>query len=101
MTTDTQDLSDDGWENDDDVEEGQDDGQDDAGSDSADENGAAAGSSTDNGRADGDADGGARRRRRRRGGRDSNDLESFDDRSRQAQGFVVQVIQKMGMDCRV
>src|SRR5262245_4785202 len=96
MTTDTQDLSDDGWESDDDGVEGQDG----AGADSADDGGAAAGSSPDNDRTEGADDGGARRRRRRRG-RDTNDLESFDERSRQAQGFVDQVIQKMGMDCRV
>lgn len=91
--TDTQDLSDDGWENDD--ANGAEGGEDAA--DATEDGGASAGSSPDNARDDGS---GPRRRRRRRP-RDSFDPESFDERSRQAQGFVDQVIQKMGMDCRV
>lgn len=40
-----------------------------------------------------------RRRRRRRGPED--DAHQFDERSRNAQAFVEDVIRKMGMDCRV
>ena len=94
--TDTQDLSEDGWENDGANGEGLDDAGADSDGDTAEEGGAAAGSSPEN-----REDGGGPRRRRRRRSRDSVDPESFDERSRQAQGFIDQVVQKMGMDCHV
>lgn len=50
----------------------------------------------DSGRA---AAGGRRRRKRKPDQEDS--LESFDDRARHAHRFVSEVVQKMGLDCRV
>lgn len=41
------------------------------------------------------------RKRRRRRRSESEDLESFDERARQAHRFVSDVVQKMGLDCRV
>ncbi|HEY8945045.1 MAG TPA: R3H domain-containing nucleic acid-binding protein [Polyangiaceae bacterium] len=90
----TEDYSDDAWEN----EDG--DGADAEGSEGSEVDGEAAASSN------GDAERGsrpsaARRRRRRRRPEGGDDLESFDDRARQAHHFVSDVVLKMGLDCRV
>ncbi|HET9955942.1 MAG TPA: R3H domain-containing nucleic acid-binding protein [Polyangiaceae bacterium] len=95
--SDTQDFSNEGWEDGDD---------DDNDVDSDDELGSAddgldekAGSPSAAGPAADSADGSRRRRSRR--GRDREDPGQFDERARRAQAFVEEVVRKMGMDCRV
>jgi spoIIIJ-associated protein len=95
MSDETQDFSDESWDgNETDDESGTDDV---AGSDPvSSENGASQADGAAAGEADGD-----RPRRRRRGGREDDNLDSFDERARHAQAFVDDVVRKMGMDCRV
>jgi spoIIIJ-associated protein len=85
----TEDYSDESWEGEND-EEGEEDG--------AGEDGAEAGES--NGQAEPSRPSSPRRRRRRRRP-EQDDLESFDERARQAHHFVSDVVHKMGLDCRV
>ncbi len=89
--TDTQDFSNEGWEDDAEL-----------GSDSEASEDEITAESSETTAAPGDADPEAARRRRRRKPRDeTEDQGSFDERSRNAQAFVDDVIRKMGMDCRV
>ena len=84
----TEEHSDESWE-DEEPEEGEADEGEEAGDERSEPNGHAASSPS----------GDTRKRRRRR--TDSEDLESFDERARQAHRFVDDVVQKMGLDCRV
>ena len=94
--TDSQDFSDEGWEDDD----AESDGENEADAEGTDSDANAASDAPAADDAGGAADG-ARRRRRRRPRGPEDDLSSFDERSRNAQAFVEDVIRKMGMDCRV
>lgn len=96
--TDTEDLSEDGWESEEDEEEGEGDDFEAAEGESGE---GSNGTATEGaGAASGNPDGSTARRRRRRV-KEDDDLEHFDERARSAQAFVADVVQKMSMDCRV
>jgi spoIIIJ-associated protein len=90
----TEGYSDEGWE------EGDEDDESGASS-AADENGSAGPANAEGSAADGGTADDAPRRRRRRRKEGPEDLSEFDDRARHAHKFVSDVVQKMGMDCRV
>lgn len=95
----TEDFSDDTWENDDDDDVAEDGDSEGAASDpSASGVIQATNGEGEQGVSD---DSGPRRKRRRRRKDTPDDLDSFDERARLAHGFVSDVLQHMGMECRV
>jgi len=91
----TEEFSDDGWEGDDeDASEGDDAETGEAGD-------AAEAEAAPDAAGDAGADGASAARPRRRRKEGPEDLSAFDDRARKAHRFVSDVVEKMGMDCRV
>lgn len=102
----TENFSDDSWDNEDaegaaeDAELADADGEDLEGEDLEGED-LEGEADASNGETDANRPSAPRRRRRRRRQDPGEDLESFDERARQAHRFVSEVVTKMGLDCRV
>lgn len=93
----TEEYSEDSWEGDDEAE-----GSDDAEGEGVEGEASEAGAADQSTNGESDAGGAnAQRGRRRRRSEQQDDLESFDERARQAHHFVSDVVHKMGLDCRV